>query len=627
MKTHYLLVVVSCFLHFSSQSQENKKLDSLILLYNEQVNDTTKVHFGDLICAEQLYKVPNDVLKYAQEMVEVSEQIGFKKGIAKGNFWLGGYFLARDDIQNAEQHHKKAHHVFTEINNLSGILSVNTQLGNLSIRKGDLSAAIQHLTKNINLFKNKDSIPNVKESDFKYIGSTFHTLSSVYNQKGQNNIALNYELKALDLYKENGEELYIADALNSLGSIESNLGNLEESIVYYEEALTIYQKHNDIYFELLVLHNLGLIERRFDNYQKSEDYFKQAIEIAKENGFTGREGSAWNGLGTVNILKGKNQVAIDNLNQSIKTFKTMDHPTEIQAPYSNLGAAYNNLENPKMAITYLNKAIKISDSLESIKTLAISHLERSKSYQKLGEYDRALEDFKKHSILNDSMFNETKSRQIEEMRTIFETEKKEQQIVIQQNKIAFLEQETKIGRLQQILLSGGLGLSILILGFAFYGIRQKMKRTKLEKEKVDSELAFKKKELTTHALHLAKKNEVLESIKQKAKELKLSEQSPGYSQLIKTINFDQQDDKSWENFTQYFEKVHKNFPSNVRAKYPDVTKNELRFMALLKMNMSSKEIATILNITNDGVKKVRQRLRKKMNLTPEDSLENTVLDI
>jgi len=58
-----------------------------------------------------------------------------------------------------------------------------------------------------------------------------------------------------------------------------------------------------------------------------------------------------------------------------------------------------------------------------------------------------------------------------------------------------------------------------------------------------------------------------------------------------------------------------------------VTKNELRFMALLKMNMSSKEIATILNISPDGIKKARQRLRKKMSLTPDVSLENTVVGI
>ncbi|WP_273567626.1 helix-turn-helix transcriptional regulator [Maribacter halichondriae] len=196
-----------------------------------------------------------------------------------------------------------------------------------------------------------------------------------------------------------------------------------------------------------------------------------------------------------------------------------------------------------------------------------------------------------------------------------------------------MEEKEKVSNLQKIALGGGLGLSLLTLGFGFYGIRQKIKRNKIEKEKIaaelqlkESELAFKKKELTTHALHLAKKNEVLENVKQKARELKSSENGGrGYQQLIQTINFDQQDDKNWENFTQYFEQVHKDFSKIVKTKYPDITKNELRLMALLKMNLSSKEIATILNISSDGVKKARQRLRKKMELSPEESLESTVL--
>jgi DNA-binding CsgD family transcriptional regulator len=120
----------------------------------------------------------------------------------------------------------------------------------------------------------------------------------------------------------------------------------------------------------------------------------------------------------------------------------------------------------------------------------------------------------------------------------------------------------------------------------------------------------------------------LEQVKQKAKELKsLENVEKGYQTLVQTINFDQQDDKAWENFTQYFEAVHKDFAKLAMAKYPDITKNELRLMTLIKMNLSSKEIANILNISSDGVKKARQRLRKKMSLSPDDSLETTVMAI
>ena len=103
----------------------------------------------------------------------------------------------------------------------------------------------------------------------------------------------------------------------------------------------------------------------------------------------------------------------------------------------------------------------------------------------------------------------------------------------------------------------------LLSGLLYYGVRQKLKRSKLERERLDIELNYKKKELTSHALHLAKKNEVLENLKQKAKELK-ENNSTNYNQLIQTINFDLQDDNNWENFKKYFEEVHTEFNSNVK---------------------------------------------------------------
>ena len=120
----------------------------------------------------------------------------------------------------------------------------------------------------------------------------------------------------------------------------------------------------------------------------------------------------------------------------------------------------------------------------------------------------------------------------------------------------------------------------------------------------------------------------MEGLKQKAEELKENEKSKtGYQQLIRTINFDLQDDNNWENFARYFEEVHKDFNSNVKSKYPEVTSNELRLMALLKMNLSSKEIANILNISQEGIKKARYRLRKKLNIQTEDSLQELVLTL
>jgi len=107
----------------------------------------------------------------------------------------------------------------------------------------------------------------------------------------------------------------------------------------------------------------------------------------------------------------------------------------------------------------------------------------------------------------------------------------------------------------------------------------------------------------------------------------VEKESRGYQKLINTIDFDLKEEDNWENFKNYFEQIHTNFNTTVLEKYPKVTSNDLRLMALLKMNLSSKEIANILNISSEGIKKARQRLRKKLGLTPNDSLEGMIMEI
>ena len=214
------------------------------------------------------------------------------------------------------------------------------------------------------------------------------------------------------------------------------------------------------------------------------------------------------------------------------------------------------------------------------------------------------------------------------MRTEFDTERKEQALIIEKSKVRLLEKEAKVSMLQRVLLCLGLGLSLLLAFVGYFAFKQKIKRSQLENEKLDAELNFKKKELTTHALHLAKKNEFLESLKGKAESLKSSgDTKRGYQQLISSINFDLQDDDNWEKFSQSFEEVHQGFNKAAVEKFPALTSNDLRLLALLKMNLSSKEMANILNISIPGIKKARQRLRKKMNLDTKESLGKAVLDI
>jgi len=91
------------------------------------------------------------------------------------------------------------------------------------------------------------------------------------------------------------------------------------------------------------------------------------------------------------------------------------------------------------------------------------------------------------------------------------------------------------------------------------------------------------------------------------------------------IQIDGADEDEWQQFSKEFTSVHQGFVDNIQKKYGSFTSGEMRLVSLLKMNLSSKEIANILRVSDEGIKKARYRLRKKMKLESRDDLSGVIL--
>jgi len=577
-----VLAAISTLIH----AQQNQKLDSLLNVLEKSKEGEEKADILNEIIQIELYSHPVEVKTRINELIKLAQKVDYKKGEANGYYRKGGYFLNQGKLDSAAHYHTKSLNLHTAIKNVQGILNSNVQVALVHMYQNKFDLTYEHLNRNIDMYLNRDSL--VQHEEFKFIGSTYHTLSNAYNRKGLYNMALKSELEAYKLYKELvDDDSYRADALNTLGETENNLNNYARAIEYLQEANTIYQKNGDRFFNLLTLINLGNSYYGLRDYDNTLAVNKEGLNLAQELENKGYEALLWGNYG--NTFEKLNQLdsAIISQKKSIEIYTELGNEMSILYPKLNLGNLYRKSKRYDDSKYYLDLVIQEAKPNNLYKPLALAYEFRSKLNEDMNKPILALEDYKKFKQYKDSLFDTSKTQQIESMRALFETEKKEQQIALQEKEITVLEQEASISNLQRLLM--GIGLLLSLIGF--YAIRQKMKRAKLEKEKVDAELEFKKKELTTHALNLARKNETLENLKLKAQKLKESENSgTGYNQLIRSINFDLQDDNNWENFSRYFEEVHKDFNGNVKTKYPSVTSNELRLLALLKMNLSSKEI-------------------------------------
>jgi len=155
---------------------------------------------------------------------------------------------------------------------------------------------------------------------------------------------------------------------------------------------------------------------------------------------------------------------------------------------------------------------------------------------------------------------------------------------------------------------------------------QEKKIMEMQKEKLESEISYKNNELSSLTLHITQKNELLSKIRNQTKKLKQESTDQDslktLQQMEMLIQKGLSTSKEWEKFTEHFDFVHNGFLQRLKQQYPDLKSNSLKLCAYLKMRVSSKQIAILMNTAPASVMKARYRLRVKFNLEKDEGLED-----
>lgn len=243
--------------------------------------------------------------------------------------------------------------------------------------------------------------------------------------------------------------------------------------------------------------------------------------------------------------------------------------------------------------------------------------------------------------LVETIYSSSNNRQIALLETIYEVEKKNNQIT----RMALDKKITTIITIAVVLVV----LLLIVLGAVIISrqrlkinneqalneqnrhiyekgkelLQAELRNQYLEEEKLKSTLEVRSKELSAHTLHLIQKNQLLEELKIKLNEIVLDDkrdQKKQLKQLTQMISLNFSQDNYWDDFRAIFDQVHQTFFTNLKQHAENLTPAELRLVALLRMNLSSMDIATLLGISQDSLRVSRYRLRKKLNLAEGESL-------
>lgn len=626
-----LLISVFCLGTLFTFSQNTKLIDSLKTeLANRKEDDSVKVMILTRLHEKLMFSKPEEAKVYAERGLKISKAINYTKGIAIGYMHRADYFANRSENDSALFYYEKAKPFFKEAKSIRGLIFVNHSLSAIESSNGNLDKAIAITKENIELIKTHE-----KEGDskIKFIGAQYVSLANIYIEKANFKTALIYALQGLECFKKINHETRKADALKQIGDIESGLKNHESSIKYFKEALEIYERYEEIFYVAYTQNSLGISYQNLNDYDSAQHYFNLAVENAKQVEDNLGLTNALHNLGEIKRLQGDYNGARPILIEA----RTVAEKENLKLGIVNALVSLSKIDfqnkNYNLALQRNAKAIDLAKSLGAMSHLANLYKNRSTFLEGLNKNNDALEFLKLYQTINDSLFTTKKSQQIEELKAIYESEQKEAEIALQKKEIETLNAQAENDKLTKTLYAIGMFSFLAIAGLIYFSLKQRMKKNKIEREKQEEiykqEIEFKKKELATQTLHLVQKNTFIQELKENLEKIKRSPElfKVEFRRIVMLLKKESAEDKDWEVFKSYFTEVHNNFDHKIKEIYPDITEKEMRLASFLRMNLATKEIASMLNVLPESVLKSKYRLKKKLDLDKETDLNQFLSEL
>ena len=149
----------------------------------------------------------------------------------------------------------------------------------------------------------------------------------------------------------------------------------------------------------------------------------------------------------------------------------------------------------------------------------------------------------------------------------------------------------------------------------------------LKQERLKNKISEKNRQLSAKALYLSNRNEMIGEIIDSLTEIGVVAKNHDVSNYIRTLKNYLKADNEWNDFIKHFEKVNPGFLKDIKKEHPNLNKKDIRFLCYIYMNLDTKEICTVFNITPDACRKRKRRLIIKMGLDEKKSLYDYLLKV
>lgn len=578
-------------------SSQNAEIDELVSSLEVAADDTAKVNrfvkLATLLGASEYSRA----LYYLQEAQSLAERLNYKKGIGDAYFFRSRVYYYKDEYPIAIEYLNKSREIYERIPSKSGLADYYFGLGEVESLYGNYVEAMEAYQQAIKLEE--------QTGDIRGVSICLNSLAGVHIDQKNYIIAMEYARKALRLKKEIKDKRGISSVMTGIGRIYEETYKPDSALIYYQEALQLRRGLND--------------SRRI-------------------------AGSLFS-IGGLYLKRDELSNAIDHLAEALSLFEDLEEKTGVVMVLLKLSEAYNQSGATQAGFEEANNALKIARETDNQNLIKDCYQHLSEVYAANGMFQQAHSCQQQFQRLNDSLFSSEKSRVFNELEMKYQAERKDSEIKLLKSKNEIQQKNIII-----LILSVGVLLALAASLIYFYRLKSlslKNKSGLLEKEQIihqkdnelkdrenkllQEQLESKNKALTAKVLGILQTNEALENIVTKMESLTqhLDDKHRATKEITLIINELERHSENnlWEEFDKAFRGVHSEFYTHLLDKCPSLTPTEIKIAALLRLNLSTKEIAAITFKSESGIKSARFRLRKKLDLASDAGLVSFLMGI
>lgn len=390
--------------------------------------------------------------------------------------------------------------------------------------------------------------------------------------------ALQSAMAALGLNRAGGDRGNESRAVNQIGNVHYARREYRQAREYYLQCLAIDEEIGDRDGAAAVRVNVGLADMKLGSYDEAIEQFRGALEAMRKTGNRVNEAFALNNIGSVLRQLGRFEEAVPYYRKALTIRRRLGLRRHVVNSLYSLGYLSRAAGDPVRACRFLREALREASKLDARRELYEIHIELALAYGERGMYREAFRHHQLYHELEKAVFNEESNAAMQRLMVQHNTER----------------------------------------------VRQQSELFRLRSERLELVLANRSQELAAAALNMVQRNEFLAALGRQLAAVAVSVRQRSTKRLLDDIlrrmNESLDVDEQWKLFTTQLTTAHGAFLSLLARRYPGLRATELKVCSLLRLQLGTKEIASLLNVGVRDVEKHRLAIRRRLGLATGDDL-------